>query len=30
VIKPGELPVPIFDTALIHSEAAVNFMLQKS
>jgi len=30
VIKPGELPFPIFDTALIHSEAAVNFMLQKS
>lgn len=30
VIKPSELPVPIFDTALIHSEAAVQFMLQKS
>jgi aspartate racemase len=28
VIKPGELPVPIFDTALIHSEAAVDFMLR--
>jgi len=27
VIKPGELSVPIFDTALIHSKAAVDFQL---
>lgn len=27
VIKPGDLSVPIFDTALIHSKAAVDFQL---
>lgn len=27
VIKPGELPVPVFDTALLHCEAAVAFSL---
>ncbi|MFH6992624.1 aspartate/glutamate racemase family protein [Flavobacterium sp. FlaQc-48] len=27
VIKPGDLTVPIFDTALIHSNAAVDFQL---
>lgn len=27
VIKPGDIAVPVFDTALIHSNAAVNFQL---
>ena len=27
VIKPGDLSVPIFDTALIHSKAAIDFQL---
>jgi aspartate racemase len=27
VIKPGELSLPIFDTALIHSRAAIDFQL---
>lgn len=27
VIKPGDIAVPVFDTALLHSNAAVNFQL---
>ncbi|MCC9064185.1 hypothetical protein LNP81_14385 [Flavobacterium sp. F-30] len=27
VIKPGDLSVPIFDTTLMHSKAAVDFQL---
>jgi len=27
LIKPGDSPVPLFDTTLIHAEAAVNFCL---